>query len=398
MTAGGRPLASAVRGLVIGLLALGAAALAWFAAQRNLDRACELNEWPYFSSCPKVDASPSAQVQSLRQRAARNPGDATTFLALALLTTQPGGIAPLDEEAVFAVARQLAGQDPTLRRVLASRAIQRGQWEQAVSLLAGLVEDHRDAEAAKQLALLFAVPEARDAMMAALQPGIHWLEPVLRAMPAVNVSVQQAMPLLAQALSMKLLSADMGLSLVSYLRAKGAWLDAQAMWLRLLGRPATLIFNGGFEEGFIRGGFDWEIPDLTAQQAGVQLQQPTVPGANGRALELFFNGRPLKVPVLSQYLVLQPGHFEFSGRFMGKGLRAGDGLIWTFSCTSSTTELARTAGLTNTDGRWKALALTLDVPSGCGAVWMQLRTQLASDALKGLRGEAYFDDLRLFMR
>ncbi len=395
MTTAGRALSMVSRGGVMALLALGAADLAWFGAQRNLDRACEVNEWPYFSVCPKVDASPSAQVEALRLRAARNPGDATTYLALALMTTRPGGIAPLDETRVLGVARELSGQDPMLRRVLASRAIQQAQWTQAISLLSGLVQDDRDADAAQRLAGLIAIPAARDAMIAALKPGVPWLEPVLRAMPAAKVSVQQAMPLLAQALTMKLLSAEMGLSLVSYLRAGGAWIDAQATWVRLLGRPAPLIFNGGFEEGFIRGGFDWEVPDLSASQAGVQLQQPMLTGASGRVLELAFNGRPLKVPVLAQYLVLLPGRYAFSGRFMARGLRAGEGLTLAFTCTSGNAELIRTPGLTDTDGRWQALALALDVPQQCGAVLMQLRTQRASDALSGLRGEAYFDDLRL---
>jgi hypothetical protein len=42
----------ALRGLVVGL----GIALAWvlgvIGLQRNLQRACELNEWPDFSSCP----------------------------------------------------------------------------------------------------------------------------------------------------------------------------------------------------------------------------------------------------------------------------------------------------------------------------------------------------------
>ena len=398
MTASSRPLALAVRFLAIGLFVAGAVGLGWFGWHLNLDRACEANEWPYFSSCPKADTSRVAQVEALRVRAARNPGDSTTFLALALLTTQPGGIAPLGADQVLDVAKQLAGQDPMLRRVLASQAIQRANWTQAVSLLTGLVQDHRDAGAAQQLAALIALPAARDAMIAALQPGALWLEPVLRAMPAAKVPVQQAMPLLARGLGLKLLSADIGLAVVGYLRAQGAWVDAQAMWLHLLGRPTALLFNGGFDDGFIRGGFDWELPDMSAYQAGVQVQQPVLAGGDGRALELSFNGRPLKLPVIGQYLVLPPGPYVFSGRFMARELRAGEGLTWVFTCANSDAELARTTSLTDTGGKWQGLELALDVPARCAAVLMQLRTQLASDALSGLRGSAFFDDFRLSMR
>ena len=91
-----RPLAVAMSGVTLLLLAACAIALGWISLQRNFDRACDRNEWPYFSSCPKPDASVAAQVRDLRQRVARNPGDVTAYLALSLLTAQSGGIAPLD--------------------------------------------------------------------------------------------------------------------------------------------------------------------------------------------------------------------------------------------------------------------------------------------------------------
>jgi hypothetical protein len=65
----------ALRGLVVGL----GIALAWvlgaIGLQRNLQRACELHEWPDFSSCPVPDEAVPAQVRDLRARIAANPGD-----------------------------------------------------------------------------------------------------------------------------------------------------------------------------------------------------------------------------------------------------------------------------------------------------------------------------------
>ena len=397
-TTGRPPWAVAVSAATMVALAAIALALGWISLQRNFDRACELDEWPNFSSCPKPDAAVAAQVRDLRQRIARNPGDVAPYLALTLLTAQPGGIAPLDDQAVLAVTGKLAGHDPRLLRVLASRALQRRQWPEAVQLLTQLVELHRDGPAAQAMASLLALPDARAALVAALQPDSHWVEPLLQALPASQVPVQQAMPFLAQALTLRLIPAEAGLALVSQLKAGGYWLDGQALWLRLLGQPAPLIYNGDFENGFVRGGFDWELQDAAPARTGVQVQQPPVAGAQGRALELAFNGRPLALPVVGQHLVLFPGSYTFSGRYMAQQLRAGAGLTWVFTCTTGGAELGRTPSLTDTQGRWQDLTLPLEVPANCGAVLMQLRTQLGSDGLAGLRGEAYFDGFGLSAR
>ena len=65
----------------------------------------------------------------------------------------------------------------------------------------------------------------------------------------------------------------------------------------------------------------------------VVLSQPAMEGAKGRVLALSFNHRPLMVPVIAQTLVLFPGPYRFSGRYMSRRLRAGAGLVWTAACT-----------------------------------------------------------------
>jgi hypothetical protein len=186
-------------------------ALAWvllgaIGLQRNLQRACELHEWPDFSSCPVPDEAVPAQVRDLRARIAANPGDSSAWLALALLTGQPGGVAPLDDAAVLATASRMAPQDPLLLRVQVSRALQREQWALAVPGLVRLVQEQDDGDAMLVLAALVARPQAQPALRAALQPGTTWLEPVLGQLDAARVPVVLAMPLVAQALPLKLIS------------------------------------------------------------------------------------------------------------------------------------------------------------------------------------------------
>ena len=384
------------RWLAAGLCSALALALGAISLQRNLQRACELNEWPNFSSCPVPDEAVAAQVRDLRARIAVNPGDSSAWLALALLTAQPGGVAPLDEAAVLTMASRIAPQDALLQRLLASRALKQEQWAQAVPALVRLVQEQSDGEAILVLAALGAHPPAQAAMRAALKPGTTWLEPVLGHLDAAKVPVVLAMPLVAQALPLKLISPRTGQALMRSLKASGQWLEAQALWVYLVGGTAPLLFNGDFENGFIVDGFDWELRADGPSKAGVLIEQPAL-GGRGRVLQVEFTGRPVALPVVRQVLVLLPGRFRFTGDYMARQMRTEQGLAWSFTCTGGRDgrELARTPALLDTQGQWRTMDVSLSVPADCGAVVLQLQTQLGSEALSGLRGQMSFDAFRL---
>lgn len=379
-------------------MAIGGCVLAaWLAAvslQHNVQRACDLREWPEFSFCAVPDVSVAAQVQDLRARIDANPGDVTPWRALALLTTVPGGVAPLDDAAVLAMAGRLAPQDALVLRVQAARFMQGEQWPQAVTALVRLVQEHGDADAARALAGLLARPAAHAAMSASLQPGTTWLEPVLGQLHAARVSPVAAMPLVAQALPMKLVSPQAGQALMRALKADGQWLEAQALWVALLGGSAPLLFNGGFEQGFIGDGFDWEVRNDGPSKAGVLIDQPVL-GERGRVMHLEFTGRPVALPVVRQILVLPPGNYGFAGEYMARQMRTEQGLAWRFICSAGGRELGRSPPLMDTQGQWRRMDVGLSVSGECGAVFLQLETQLGSEAMSGLRGQMSFDAFRL---
>lgn len=386
-----------LRWVVLGLCMVLAFALGVISLQRNLQRACELHEWPDFSSCPVPDEAVPAQVRDLRARIAANPGDSSAWLALALLAGQPGGVAPLDDAAVLAMAGRMAPQDPLLLRVQASRALQREQWALAVPGLVRLVQEHDAGDAMLVLAALVARPQAQPALRAALKPGTSWLEPVLAQLDAARVPVVLAMPLVAQALPLNLISPRTGQAVMRSLKAGGQWLEAQALWVALVGGAVPLLYNGGFEQGFIADGFDWELRDEGPSKAGVLVEQPAL-GERGRVLQLEFTGRSVAQPLIRQVLVLPPGSYAFAGDYMGRQMRTEQGLVWTFNCVAGGRELARTPALLDTQGKWNGMSVALAVPTDCSAVMLQLKVQLDSEALAGLRGQMSFDAFRLDSR
>jgi hypothetical protein len=205
------------------------------------------------------------------------------------------------------------------------------------------------------------------------------------------------MPLVAKALPLKLISARTGQALMRSLKASGQWQEAQALWVVLVGGAVPLLFNGGFEQGFIADGFDWELRDEGPSKAGALIEQPAL-GERGRVLQVEFTGRPVAQPLVRQVLVLPPGSYGFAGDYMGRQMRTEQGLVWIFNCVAGGRELARTPALLDTQGQWRSMSVALAVPPDCTAVVLQLQTGLGSEALTGLRGQMSFDAFRLEAR
>jgi len=380
---------------VLTALALALASVAW---TYNLERACTLNQWPILPPCAHRAADAPAQVQSLRERIARNPGDSEAWIALAVLTSEPDKAPGFDHGAVLNTATQLAGEDYRVQRLQAAQAIEHKQWSQAVSWLTRLVQDASDGPAAVTLAALIKEPLALAAMQQQLKPGARWLGPVIAAMPQAGVPVVWAMPLVVRALPQRDLSPELIQQLLRQLKANGQWLEAHALWTASLGHPVPQLFNGDFDQGFVDGGFDWEVAPVSPSKAGALVRQEAV-DKHGGVLRVEFTGRPIAAPVVRQHLVLLHPRYVLSGQFSAVKLRANEGLAWTLQCVANGQEIARTPALMDTASQWKPFNVEFDIPSGCGqAVALQLQTFAPYEAITGLRGIAAFDNFKLETR
>ncbi len=365
-----------------------ALALGWLAWGYNLERACTLGQWPELPSCASPTNDVQAQASALRKRIARNPGDSEAWINLAML----------EQGAALEMATKLAGQDYRVQRLQAGRAIERQQWPQAVGWLVRLVQDNRDAPAALALAKMVLEPSALAAMIAQLENDSRWLEPVINSMPQARVPVIKAMPLVVRALALKAVPPALLQRLLTGLKAEGQWMEAHALWLASLGHSVPLIFNGDFEQGFMPGGFDWEVLPVLPSRAGALVHQATASGRGG-VLEVDFTGRAVTLPIVRQYVMLMGNRYTLSGEFMTMRLRTEQGLTWALRCVVGGREVAHTPPLKDTSGQWQPMELAFDVPAGCGpALVLQLQTVLPEEALGGLRGEVRFDNLQLQVR
>lgn len=377
------------------LAVVGALFLAWQGLVRHLERSCLVDEWPNLPYCQAVKPTdPVEAARVLRERIDRNPGDSASLLALAMLTQGPNPPPGLDEEAIVAAARKFSGNHPQFLYLLGNKAIEQKDWPKAAEIMVRLVESRNDQKAAAFLAGLAGAGVADDALRALLQPGGTWFARSMPLLSRVGVPTVSAMPLIMDALGKGMVTPDMALGFIRDLKAGGRWYEAYALWAKLLNRPVDLLFNGSFETGFVRDGFDWEVRDVRPTRAGVLLSQPQVDG-HGRVLELAFTGRPIDAPMLRQVMLLE-GNYRLSGQFMARKLRVNEGLAWVLSCVATKKEIARSAPLKDTAGSWRDFSVPVSVPADCGpAVALELQTQAPYEAIAGVAGAAWFDNMRI---
>lgn len=378
--------------------------LGYQALKANLQHACREAQWPGFVRCEVASESLTQpeQVQreltQLRKRVQDNPGDAWAMAEMARLTSLPDELLGQRGAIILEAAALLAPNRTEILEQQMVRALARQDWTQSVPKLVLLATRHGDSEATRTLArLLSLAPQDADltaALQSALKQDTHWLDKALLAMPAEKLPMAAVMPLVSTAALAGQLKPATGLVVIRQLKLENRWLDAHAIWLQLWKRPLDLLFNGGFEQRFVKHGFDWEVSDESNPRAGVQIER-VGRGERGQVLQLRFTGRPLRLPIVHQDLMLPPGTYQLEGDYQSAELRSEAGLVWVLTCADSARELARTAPIGTTGREWRTLGLRLVVPGDCSGAILALQPQTAFEARTGLRGDMLFDRMRL---
>jgi len=395
-----RPL-TPVRVLAMVALVVGALWLGWQSWRVNITMSCWKNEWPHLAVCGDiVGRTPAEQIARLQERLVQNRGDAEAKILLANWASSPDATPGMNAPALLAAAIQAAPQDGRVLRLQANDALSQQQWPEALDPLIRLSRYHGDAEAAQILAVLMGNAGGDEKVMAALMAATQadggWLDRPLRAFPKAEIPVGNAMPLILTLMDNGALTPSLGQFLIGRLKGEQRWMEAHAIWRHLWKRSVPLVFNGDFEQPFVRGGFDWEVADANDHRSGVRVN--TVGrGERGQVLQVSFTGKAMKPPVLRQDLMLLPGNYSLSGRMQSSDLRSEQGLAWVVSCAKDGRELARSPALKAGGRDWTSWRVALTMPADCTGFGAKLALQTFApfEAKTGLRGEALFDDLQI---
>lgn len=383
------PPVSANRVLLPLVLAAAALAIFWLAASAHLERACTVLDTPYLPLCA-TPATPAEAEGGLRRRVGRNPGDSDAWTRLLVL--RPGQ----RDEALLRGASELAPHNPNVLRSRAGRAIEKGNYPEAVALLVDMVRYRQSEEAAGLLARMPLSAEGAALLRPHLASARAWLPQVLGAMTEQKLPLGQAVPLVLAAIEQDSFPAEAQRKFIRALKSGGYWLDAYGLWLSLHKQEMPLLYNASFDEGFDPDGFDWEFPQVARSRAGSVVDQPTV-ARRGRVLELEFTGRPLVRPMAWQFVFVAPGSYRFHGDYLGSKLRTQEGLVWTVRCMNgSGAPLARSQPLLDSGGVWRSFDFVFTIPPECGPVAsVQLDLAAAFEAAAGVRGTMAFDGFSL---
>lgn len=392
------PAARALLGLLLALLA--AIWLGGRALEVNLRHACREAQWPGLVRCDasgSATAEPARLQQEMAQLQARlqhNPGDAWALTRMVHVSRLLGQ----DKPALLSAAAQLAPHRPEVLGQQAGQALARRDWGAAVPALVLLATVHSDAEATRALARLVALAPQDAGLMARLQVALQqspvWLDKALRTVVTEQLPMAAAMPLVSSLALAGALEPDTGLLVIRQLKREGRWLDAHAVWLQLWQGPLGLLFNGDFEQSFVKDGFDWNLPQDDTPRAGAQADR-VGRGERGQVLRIRFTGRPFQLPLVHQDLLLPEGTYRLQGEHQSTDLRSEAGLAWVLTCADGARELARTGPLGATGREWRRFERELTVPSSCQGLTLGLQVQAPYEARTGLRGEVLFDKLRL---
>lgn len=386
-----------IQGARFTLSSIVAVAVGAWAVEVNLTQSCLLRQWPYFTSC-QAGAKPGSkeELSELLRRLQGAPGDAIGWMAMASTAGREGITAGSERDRLYDAATKAAGVQPELLKLRVDDALAEQEWNVAIDLLIQLVEEYREQQAAMRLALLVGKGVATEVLVSRVEQKSTWPEATLRLLERAKVPANSAMPLIVEALHKERISPQLAQSLMKRLKEEGNYLAAYAVWAGLVRKPLPAIFNGDFEQTIFDESFDWDIADQSASRAGAVVSQARAE-EHGSVLSVRYSGRRLREPVARQVLLLPGrGNYTFAGEFAIEQLRSSNGLAWTFNCLSNAKEIARTAPLQDTGGRWQAMKTEFRIPADCGIfVVLQLLPFELADADKGLRGQAMFDNFRL---
>lgn len=378
------------RGVLVLVAAVAAVVVLSFAASSHLRSACVEHDTPYLPLCS--DPSPDGAVEraELKQRLARNPGDASAWTQL--LVTSP----PAETDAALPGAVLAAPNDPNVARWEAAEALRRGEVEKGVSLLVTILRHSSSFESAQVVAQIAVGPKGMALLAPHLASAAEWLPQVLAAGAALKQAPGDMLPLVAAAQAKKALPDATLHSYMRALKSSGQWLDAYALWVSNHKDVVPLLYNSGFDQPFEPDGFDWEFTPVPRSRAGLVIDQEAV-ARRGLVLDIDFTGRGFPSPMVRQYLFLAPGTYRLHGEYAASKLRSEEGLAWSVQCTAGRKPVAgRSAGLHDTGGVWKPFEFEFTVPADCGAVAsLQLDPVAAYESTTGLRGGISFDAFSL---
>ncbi|MEZ5855391.1 MAG: hypothetical protein R3D67_11885 [Hyphomicrobiaceae bacterium] len=246
------------------------------------------------------------------------------------------------------------------------------------------------------LTQLVELPEARDAVLAALATDPPWRRLFFSSMLGQIRDARTPLDImLAAQKAGRPPTPDELAGYMQFLIGRNFYQLAYYTWLQFLTEDQLastgLLFNGSFESPFSGYPFDWSV----SSGAGTRVERAPIPEHNGRrALRVDFVSGRVQFGGVSQVVLLSPGQHVLKGRYRGE-LDGKRGLRWRVRCMAAP---ARKLGETDMQfgpmPMWHDFELRFEVPSeGCDAQQIRLDLDARSSSEQLVRGTMWYDEL-----
>jgi hypothetical protein len=187
----------------------------------------------------------------------------------------------------------------------------------------------------------------------------------------------------------------------NFLIENGLYESAETVWNEITakiegqsGRDTnTLLWNHGFEEEPLNGGFDWRI----FETAGVNIfVDESVRMTGSRSLGVAFDGlHNPDVTIAQQIVRLTPGsHYSLRGFIKADGITTKNGIflqVQGHKCSGLDARTDNVAG----SSFWREVTVDFDVPPSCNAAVVKIRRERSQKLDNKIEGTAWIDGITL---
>ena len=157
----------------------------------------------------------------------------------------------------------------------------------------------------------------------------------------------------------------------------------------------SLLWDGGFESGYIGGGFSWHFVPATSD---VQISLDQAEKHSGeRSLRILFNGhRNISFEDACHNIAPEPGRkYLLSAWMKTQSLTSSEGVrLQIFVFTATNTESVVTEDVHGTQP-WKQVQLVWVAPPGAGYGWVCVKRKMSDMPESAIQGAAWFDDISM---
>lgn len=179
--------------------------------------------------------------------------------------------------------------------------------------------------------------------------------------------------------------------------------DARSVWIQALswagiradaGLNGALVWNGGFEQEFLNGGFDWRVSAVEGAQMGWDEQ---IAHSGRRSLRVDFEGTAnVDFQNLWQYVFVQPGtRYRLSAFFRSEDLSTDSGMRFEIHDVSNPgAPLHFTPNVSGTKS-WAEETAEFTTPPDTKILQITLRRTRSEKLGNKIRGTAWVDDVAL---